>query len=136
MGLLCLLVAAIMWMVADRWHPRVVVVLVLAGMSGLAGSGLGNWIHRTAVYLDAAAGKFIGQFTGTAITGLVAILALALVVVGLWKDKVTGKTIVAAMFVPVTVAMVPGMVGQASTSAVTALASAVASVGGALFGIR
>lgn len=135
MGLLCLIAAGFMWFLADRWHPRIVVALVLSGMAGLAGSGVGMWMHRTASGLDRWLGQFIGQFTGTALTGLVAIIVLTFVGIAMWKNRVSGKTLVAAAFVPVTVAMIPGMIGQAGTSVVTGLASAVGSIGGALFGI-
>jgi hypothetical protein len=133
LGLLCLLIAAIMWWVADRYRPRVVVVLVLAGMTGIVGSGFARGLHHGAVYTDNAMGRFLGQYTGASIVGLVAILALAFVVIGLGKDKVTGKTIFAAMLVPVTVAMIPGTVGQVGVAATSALASAVGSVASALF---
>jgi hypothetical protein len=135
-GLLCLVIAGIMWWAADRWHPRVIVALVITGMSGLAGSAFGAKLHDVAVYVDQWVGQFIGQYTGAAFSGIVALVVLALVVVAMWKDRVTAKTLVAAMFVPVTVVMIPGMVGQVGASAVTGLASAVGSIGGALFGIH
>jgi hypothetical protein len=135
-GLVCLVVAAIMWFVAGRWQPRIVAVLVIAGMSGLAGSGLASWLHRTAVYVDGVVAQFVGQLGGVVATSVVAIVAIALVTVALWQNKVTGRTLVAAAFVPVTVAMIPGLAGQVGTSVVNGVATAAGMAVGALFGIH
>jgi hypothetical protein len=133
-GLSALVVAGIMWFIVGRWQPRYVVLLIVAGMAGLAGSGFGQGLHRGAGYVDGKVSVVVGQYTGATIVGLVALITLAAVTVGVLKNKVSGRTLVAALVLPAVVTMIPGVFGQVATATVSALASGVGMGIGVLFG--
>lgn len=134
-GLLCLVAAALMWTICRRWQPRVIVFLILTGMFGLAGSTFGGWVRTAVAWADRLVGRMTGQMTGVVITGLIALIALVVVVAHLWFGTVSRTTLIAALVLPVVVTTIPGVVGDVSTTAVTGLTSAVGGGIAAAFGL-
>jgi hypothetical protein len=134
-GLICLVAAALMWTIGRRWQPRVIVVLVLTGMTGLSGSQVGGWVRTAVAWADGLAGRLTGQMTGVVLVGLVATVALVVVVAHLWFGTVSRATLLAALVLPVAVTTVPGIVGDVSTTAVTAVTSVVGGAAAAAFGL-
>jgi len=134
-GLVCLVAAALIWTVGRRHTPRLVVALVIAGMVGVLGTPMGNWVRQAVGYLDQVTGAVTGRLTGVVLTGLVAGIALYVVVVHLTNKSVDTKTLIAAAIVPVAVSFVPGVVGDVGAGVINAVASGMAMVVGAAFGV-
>ncbi len=123
-GLVCLAVAAAIWFFGNKHTPRFVVLLIMTGMAGMVGTPLGAWMrHAVAWANDTAA--ITTRWTGAAVTGLLAGLAVYVLAIRMKDNKVDRVTLGTAAVTPVAVASIPGPVGAAAYSVVTAITSVV-----------
>jgi hypothetical protein len=134
-GAICLGIALILYFFADRWQPRLIVLLVLGGMTGITGSALDTGLRHGVTRADDIAGRFIGQMTGAALTGAVAFVAVVAVVIAFWKNHVSGAVLLAAMVAPGAAALIPGQVGDVSATVINTAGGFVGGAIGALFGV-
>lgn len=133
-GVVCLVAAALIWTVGGRHTPRLVVALVMTGVAGIASTAAGSWLREAVGWLNTAVAGVIGRLTGAVVVGLVAAIALYVLVVHLRNRSVDNKTLVSAAIVPVAVTSIPGPIGAAAATAVSALTGTVAWAITAAFG--
>jgi len=134
-GLICLVAAALMWTVGKRHTPRLIVALLITGVVGILGTPVGGWLRRAVGWVDTMTGTVTGRLTGTVVVGLVAAIALYVLVVHVGiRKKVTDKTLIAATVVPVSISTVPGPIGDVTTWVLGALTGAVGWAVSAAFG--
>lgn len=134
-GAISLGIALILYFFADRWQPRLIVLLVLGGMTGIAGSALDTGLRHGVTRADDIAGRFIGQMTGGLVTGAVAFVAVVAVVIAFWKNHVSAAVLVAAMVAPGAASLIPGQVGDVSATVINTGGGFMGGVIGALFGV-
>ncbi len=134
-GVLSLIGAAVLATVGNMAWPRVVVALVLTGVAGILNGSFGPAIHRAVTTADGKASQVIGQFTGTAVTGLLAIVAFAALAFWVWRDHIDTRTLAVAAVVPATVTMIPGAFGTVATAVVGFVPLVVSAVLRFAFGI-
>lgn len=145
-ALICLAIAALLWVVAEKRAAVAIVLLILAGATGIAGTKVGGWINTGVTWADHGIGGLIGMLTGVVFGFLLAIAVAFIFVhdlVGLIRDlfrkrdgNVENRTVVAAALVPFTAAAIPGTVGALMVTIVGFLASLPAWGISALFGIH
>lgn len=145
-SLVCLAIAILLWVVAEKKASLAIVLLILAGATGIAGTMIGGLVHTGVTWADHALGGAIGMITGV-VLGFLLALAFAFIfvhdLVGLIRDlirrrdgNVENRTVVAAVLVPFTAAAIPGSVGALMVTVVGFLASLPAWGISALFGIH
>ena len=133
-GALCLLAAWAFWTIGDRHTPRLTVLLVLAGSALIAGTRLGGWARSGFATVDRLLGQVSGNLIGVVVAGVIGLLALYVLVVHLRNPaKIAGKTLAAAFVLPLAAVTIPGLVGSAVNSALSALTAGVGSAVTALF---
>jgi len=125
-GLVCLVAAGLIWTVGNRHTPRLVVALVITGMTGLASTAFGNWARQVIAWLNDTTDRLTGRLTGVVVVGLVAAIALYVLIVHVRRNSVDNKTLVSAAIVPLAVSSIPGPIGAAAATAISALAGTVA----------
>lgn len=125
-GLVCLVAAGLIWTVGNRHTPRLVVALVITGMVGLGSTTFGTWARQVVGWLNQTTDRVTGQLTGVVVVGLVASIALYVLIVHLRRNSIDTKTLVSAAIVPIAVTSIPGPIGAAAVTAVTALSGAMA----------
>ena len=124
-GLVCLAVAAAIWFFGNKHTPRFVVLLIMTGMAGMVGTPLGAWMRHAVAWANDTAAKITTRWTGAAVTGLLAGLAVYVLAIRMKDNKVDRVTLGTAAVTPVAVASIPGPVGAAAYSVVTAITSVV-----------
>lgn len=142
-GVTCWVVAGVLWFVVrgftppkiDAWIDRLIVLLVLTGTVGIAGTGLGGLLRRMVNNVTGWVSSVAGSATGFAVVLGVALVAIVVVIVHVWQASVDKKSLAAAVIAPLTVGSIPGSVGVAALGLITAVSGAVgAGVAGA-FGL-
>lgn len=134
-GVICLLAALLVWNLWDGAAPRrIVLALVITGSTGLAGSQLGVWLRDLTGEADAVVASAAGQVTGSAISGLLGIVALGVVIYGVVK-QVNRWTLIAAAVLPLVVLTIPGPAGQMLTNLVNFIAGLIGWLVAAPFGL-
>lgn len=125
-GLVCLVAAALIWTVGARHTPRLVVALVITGMVGLASTPFGGWARQVVDWLSTTTNRVTGRLTGVVVVGLVAAIALYVLAIHVHRRTIDNKTLVSAAIVPLAVTSIPGPIGAAAVTLVTALSGSVA----------
>jgi hypothetical protein len=120
-GLTALVAAAAIWFIGHRHWPRVVVVLVMTASAGLAGSALGDWLRSLVGWANDTAASVTTRWTGTAVNGLLAAVAVYALVIRFKERKVDYVTLAVALFTPLVVSTIPGAIGQAALTAIAAV---------------
>lgn len=134
-GIVCLVAAGVL-IVAGRWQwPRLIVALVITGVAGLLTSTIGSWMHASVTRLDRRASAFVGQWTGAAVSGILAVVLLGFLAFWIWHNQVDAKTIGVAAAVPVTVTLIPGPLGAFAVAAVSVVPAVLGGVVAWLFGL-
>ena len=142
-GVACWVAAGVLWFVVkghtppkvDAWIDRLIVVLVLTGTVGIAGTGLGGLLRRGVTNVTGLVSNIAGSATGFAAVLAVALVSLVIVVVHVYEASVTKGSLVAAVVAPLTAGSIPGSFGVAALSLITAVSGTVAAGVGGLFGI-
>lgn len=132
-GLLCLVAAALLRTVGRKAAPRLTVFLILAGVVGIAGTPVGGWLRTGIGWADQAVNSVIGRYTGAAAVGLLALVALAVLVFDLLHRAVSNRTLACAAVLPVAGATIPGTTGAVVMGAIGTVAGAFGAIGGFLF---
>jgi len=134
-GLICLVIAALIWFVGGKHTPRLIVLLVLTGTAGLLGTPAGGWLRTAVGWLSGATGTVTGRLTGVVVVGLVALVAIYVLVIHLRGGRADVKTIAAAVVTPAAVTTIPGPVGALASGAIGAVTGGVGAGVGAMFGL-
>lgn len=108
--------------------PKVQVGLAIAASWGLMGTRVGQWIHRAVTWADAGLNGFIGSWTGASVTGLLAVVVVALAVRRFLKSSADGQTLGLAAAFPVVGAMVPGAAGSVFVGIASFIAGVIGTV--------
>ena len=108
----------------------------MTGVAGLLNTSAGRWVRAAVGWLDAMTGKVTGQLTGVVVVGLVAAVAIYVVVIHLRRGRTDTKTLTAAAIAPVAVTTIPGPIGAAAFTAVSAVTGAMGWAVGAAFGLQ
>ena len=136
-GGIALLVAAALYVIGKRvdgrpYLPRIEVLLVLTGATGIILTPLGSWLRSIVAWAEqvitAGAQKVLGDqapWFGTAVVGVLALIALFALAMDLKGKKVDVWTFVLAVLVAITVQSIPGPVGHAALTTVTAVTALV-----------
>lgn len=135
-GLLCLVVAALIWFVGDRHTPRVVAFLVLAGSTLLLNNPIGRWLHSTTAWANDEIGRWVGDWFGVAILAIAGIVAAYMFAVHVWKRRVDEHTLLSAAALPLTVSAIPGPIGDVLSKIVFGLGNVVGTLIAGLFGLH
>ncbi len=117
-GVVCLVAAVLIATVGRMAWPRVVVALTLTGSAGVLNSTLGPKIRQGVNRLDALAAQFIGDWTGTVITGLLGVVLFTVAAFWVWQKKIDFRTLAVVAAVPPTVTMIPGAFGTVAVTLV------------------
>jgi hypothetical protein len=124
-GLVCLVAAGLIWTVGNRHTPRLVVALVITGMVGLTSTTFGGWSRQIMAWLNTT-DRLTGRLTGVVVVGLVAAVALYVLVIHVRRNSIGNKTLVSAAIVPLAVTSIPGPIGAAAVTLVSAISGSVA----------
>ena len=124
-GLVALVAAALLWFVGDHFQ-RLTVLLVMVASAGLVGTPLGRLMRSVVDWADQGTSQLETRWFGSAVGGLIAAVALYVVAVHLKKNQVSAWTLAAAAVVPIAVVTIPGPLGAAALTVVTAVVSVVA----------
>jgi hypothetical protein len=119
-GLVALAAAATMWFTGPH-APRLVVLLLMTGIAGMLGTPIGSWLRSVVDWLNQATANITTRWTGTAVTGLLAGIATFVLIVRMKDKRVDKWTLLVAAFVPIAAATIPGPLGRAAYTAVTAV---------------
>jgi hypothetical protein len=121
-GLIALVAAAAIWFIGGKHTPKLVVLLIMTGVSGLVGTPLGSGIRHAVDWANECAARFTTRWTGAAVTGLLAAIAVYALAMRL-KDnkKVDHLTLGLAAVVPVAAATIPGPLGAGVYSVITGI---------------
>jgi hypothetical protein len=136
---ICLVAAALMYTVGNKHFPRAIAILVLTGCAGLLATPVGDWMRRALQWSFDFCGQLTGKWVSGTITGAIiaTITALALIyvlVMHVKRKSLDRTTLTSAAIVPFTVTAIPGPLGAAAVTAVTAVTSLLASGIGAALG--
>lgn len=134
-SLIALVLAALIWngtVGRQRW-PRVVVVLVIAGVGGLMTTPAGRWAYHLIARLESGANHLTGALFGVVFPGVIAIVLAVVVGFHLHHKNVGRGTLAAAVGLPLTVGFVPGVLGTFLGGFVAFLTQAVGQVGYLVF---
>jgi len=124
-GLVALAVAGSLWFTGHH-APRLTVLLLMTGAAGMLGTPVGAWLRSVVDWANQAAANVTTRWTGAAVTGLLGGIATFVLIVRLKDSKVDNWTLLLAVLVPVSVSTIPGPLGHAAYTAVTALVAVVA----------
>jgi hypothetical protein len=110
-GLVALAFAILIATVGRQKFPRLAIALMLTAVAGLVAGSFGPALHHGVTAADSYASASIGRWTGTAVTGF-----LALVVIGVWgflvyHGQLDLRTLGLTAAVPLFVNLVPGIFG-------------------------
>ncbi|SCK05904.1 hypothetical protein [Streptomyces sp. WMMB 322] len=132
-GVLCLIAAVLLRTVGRRTAPRLTVLLVLAGVVGIVGTPVGDWLRTAVGWADTAVNTVIGRYTGAAAVGLIGLVAFLVIAFDLVNRAITNRTLACAAVLPVAGVAIPGTAGAVVMGVVGAIAGAFGAIGGFLF---
>ena len=141
-GVICLVAALLFWKVGQKHTPRLTALLVLTGFAGFMATPAGGWIRSAIDWFNNLLGQIASQILGpqhvnAIVVGLItAGAALYMLVVHLKNRSIDGKTFGAAAVTPFTIAAIPGPIGSAAMSVVTAVTSAIGYGVASMFGMH
>ncbi len=132
-GSISLIAAAVIATAGNMIWPRVVVALIITGVSGLLSGSVGPLIHRGTTALDNFVAPYIGEYTGLTIT-----FAVAFIIIGVWgfwmyRQKIDLHTLGASALIPVSVNLIPGTAGTVAIFVVGLIPKLTAGVIGLAF---
>lgn len=134
-AVICLTAVACIVVFGGMHWPRLCVFLTMAGVGGLAGTALGVQAHNAITAADRTFGQTLGRFTGVAVFGLVGLVVAMALFFHVWKNKIDTKTLVLAAAAPLTVALIPGVLGEIAVTVVSLPATAAGWGAATLLGI-
>ncbi len=134
-GVLCLVGALLIATVGKMQWPRATVALVLTGVTGILNASIGPTIREGVNAADSKIGAFIGEWTGTVVTGVIA--AVVLVVAGFWvyQRRINMRTLGMVALIPPTITLIPGALGTFATTAIGIVPALVGSIVAFAFGL-
>jgi hypothetical protein len=122
--------------ITNKLHTdRAQALLILTASYGIISTPAGRWWHSAVNSVNGWVSSLVGQWTGLAITGVLALICLLYLINDLITRRVEMRTRLLAAVVPVLAASIPGGVGTFVTSALGYIAGAIAWAVSALFGI-
>ena len=110
-AVLALIAAAMIWTVGRARWPRTVVLLIIAGVGGLASTTAGRWAHQGIAAAANAMGRLTGYLFGFVFAGIITLVAVGLVGFHLHHKTISKRTLGAAAVVPLSASLLPGAVG-------------------------
>ncbi len=134
-GVISLVGAALLITVGRMQWPRLVVGLVITGVAGILNTTIGPTIRDGVNTADDHLGQFIGEWTGTTVTGLIGAIVLGTVAFWVWRNQIDLRTVGVAALVPPTITLIPGALGTAATTVVGVVPWALGAVLSFAFGI-
>lgn len=134
-GIICLIGAGLIAWFGNLQWPRLTVALLLTGVQGILNGTLGPMIRHGVNLADHRFSDFIGQWTGTAVTGIIGAIVLGIAGFRIYQNSYDNKTLIAVAMVPATIALIPGTVGDIARSLVGFVPTVVSTVIGWAFGI-
>lgn len=142
-GVVCWVVAGVLWFIVrgftppkvDAWIDRIIVLLVLAGTVGIAGTALGGLIRRGITNVSGLVSNVAGSATGFGVVLAIALVSLLVVIVHVVQASVSKGSLAAAVVAPLTVGSIPGPVGVAALSLITGVSGFIAAGVAGLFGM-
>lgn len=135
LGVLALVGAALIATVGRMQWPRVTAALVLTGVAGILNSTIGPTIRNGITNADSYLGQFIGRWTGTAVTGVIGLIVLAVAAFWIYQGRIDLRTLGVTAAIPPTITLIPGTLGTIAVTVVGLVPWVVAGVIGWLFGI-
>src|SRR5689334_5602988 len=87
-GLACLAIAALLWFIGNRMLPRVTTVLVMTGVAGLVTTWAGEQATGAIGTITKAIDTITVEKLDAKVSGLIALAALFIVGVHLWRRQV------------------------------------------------
>jgi hypothetical protein len=133
-GLIALVAAAALWFTGQN-APRLTVLLVMTGTSGILGTPVGAWLRSASDWLNQTTNSITARWAGTTVTGLLAGVATFVLIIRMKDNKVDNWTLALAVLVPVSVASIPGPLGHAAYTAVVAVVAVIGWAISQAFGI-
>lgn len=140
-GVICLVAALLFWKIGQKHTPRLTVLLVLTGFAGFLSTPAGGWIRSGIDWFNNLLGQLASSIIGpshvnaTVIGLIVAASAVYVLVIHLKNKSVDKNTFGAAAITPFMVAAIPGPIGAAAVTVVTALTSAIGLAVASAFGL-
>lgn len=120
-GVVCLVLAGLIWLPGrERW-PRIAVVLVIAGIGSILTTKAGQWARDGVMWLEGQINRGLGDLFGVTLAWVLALVAIVIVGFHLHHRTVSRSTLAYAAAVPLTVTLVPGVIGEILIAAVGAL---------------
>lgn len=134
-GVAMYLAAVLFYWKGHQHTPRIIALLVLGGTVGIIGTPVGGYLRQAVGYVDSLIAQFAGAYLGAAVTGLIAIAALYVFVHDMWTKTVAWDTYLSAVVLPISVATIPGFLGDLGSTAIGLLASGMGMAVGGLLGL-
>lgn len=135
LGVLALVGAIVIATVGRMQWPRVTAALVLTGVAGILNSTIGPTVRDGINNADSYLGQFVGRWTGTAVTGIIGLVVLAVAAFWIYQGRIDIRTLGVTAAVPPTITLIPGTLGTIAVTAVGVVPWLVAGVIGWLCGI-
>ncbi|MEU3455560.1 hypothetical protein ABZ671_18460 [Micromonospora sp. NPDC006766] len=133
-GVACLVIAALFWFIGNRMLPRLTTCLVMTGVAGL----ITTWAGETASGAIGSITKLIDKLTlsklDAKVSGLIALVAVFILVIHLWRKQVGWLTLAAAALLPIAVRSATGDLGDGLHTLVQGITDFFASLVGPLTG--
>lgn len=107
----CLAIAAALWFIGGHL-PRLTLLLVITASTGLAGTALGNTVHRAVQGAVGQAHSAIAALSGDAVGLLVGALLAYVLYIHWTRRQVSYTTLGAGAFLPMIASAVPGFLGR------------------------
>lgn len=117
-GVGALVIAVVYWIASERKFKRAAVILTIAGATCVISGPIGQWLGSITTTVDGWVASAVGQLTGAlAVGGLIALPLIIILAIHLKNNKISTQTMVMGAFAPVAIALIPGYVGWALSTA-------------------
>jgi len=132
-AVICLAVAGVLWW--KRRAPKTIALLAMVAGAGITAGTLGGLVRQLLSTVSSLVGQLTTQAVGVAVPTVLAIVLLMAYVDDMWpKHRATTVTAVFGFLLPITVAGVPGIVGETTTATIAMLGDGVSALIASLFG--
>lgn len=131
-GIVCLVLATLMWTVWGGKYPPAILGLTITGVAGILSTQVGSWVQEGYLFGAGFLGSAIGRFTGATLAWIGALVIAVIVGIHIHdhfrggKNEINGMTIGLGALLPVTTATIPGIVGSILTGTLGIVTSVVA----------
>lgn len=131
-GIICLVLATLMWTVWGGKYPPAILGLTITGTAGILTTQVGAWVRDGYLFGAGFLGSAIGRFTGVTLAWIGALVIVVIVLIHVHdhfrggKNEISGMTIGLGALLPFTTATIPGIVGTVLTGALGIITSVVA----------